>query len=144
MMLKRRLSYWLTQIYRPIFEYVDVVFDPSAKSKIHDIELVQNSAVRFISNLKGRTDSVSEAINQLQLQSLEDRRKNHRPCFLTQILQNEDEPRTLSTVLMRLQRTDCWWQSSLVQLPEESQSQYAPRKISWHELFMRCVEKTSN
>ena len=69
--------------------------DPSARSKIQDIELVQNSAVCFISNLKGRTDSVSKARNQLQLQSLEERRKNHRLCFLTQILQSEDLHRTL-------------------------------------------------
>ena len=60
-----------TNLCRPILEYADVVWDPSAKSKIQDIELVQNSAVRFISNLKGRTDSVSEAKDQLQLQSLE-------------------------------------------------------------------------
>ena len=70
--------------------------DPSARSKIHDIELVQNSAVRFISNLKRCTDSVSKAENRLQLQSLEERRKNHRLCFLTQILQSEDQHCTLS------------------------------------------------
>ena len=74
-----------------------VVWDPSARSKIHDIELVQNSAVRLINNLKGRTDSVSKAKNQLQLQSLEEWRKNHRLCFLTQILQSDDPHRTLSS-----------------------------------------------
>ena len=84
-----------TSLCRPMLEYADAVWDPSARSKIQDIELVQNSAVRFISNLKGRTDS--EARNQLQLQSLEERRKNHRLCFLTQILQSEDQHRTLST-----------------------------------------------
>ena len=56
-----------TSLCRPILEYADVVWDLSARSKIHDIELVQNSAIRFIRNLKGRTDSVSEAKNQLQL-----------------------------------------------------------------------------
>ena len=60
---------------RPILEYADVVWDLSARSKIHDIELVQNSTVRLRSNLKGRTDSVSEAKNQLQLQSLEERER---------------------------------------------------------------------
>ena len=74
-----------------------MVWDPSARSKIHDIELVQNSAVCFISNLEGRTDSVSEAKNQLQIQSLKDKSKNHRLCFLMQILQNENQHRTLST-----------------------------------------------
>ena len=73
------------------------MWDPSAEYKIHDIELVQNSAVCFISNLKGCTDSVSEAKKQLQRQSLDDRRMNHRLHFLTQILQNEDQHRTLST-----------------------------------------------
>ena len=74
-MLQRRLSYWLTLcLCRPILEYADAVWNPSARSKTHDVELVQTIAVRFISNLKGHTDSVSEAKNQLQLQSLEDRR----------------------------------------------------------------------
>ena len=41
---------------RPILEYADVMWDPSARSKIHDKELVQNSAVRFINNLKKCTD----------------------------------------------------------------------------------------
>ena len=86
-----------TSLCRPILEYAYVVWDPSAGNKINYIERVQNSAVCFISNLKGRTDSVSETRNQLQLQSLEERRKNRRLCFLTQILQNEDQHRTLST-----------------------------------------------
>ena len=85
-----------TSLCRPILEYADVVWDPLARSKIHDIELIQNSAVHLISNLKGRTDRVSEARNQLQLQSLEEKRKN-RLCFLTQILQSEDQHRALST-----------------------------------------------
>ena len=82
---------------RPILKYADAAWAPSAKSKIQNIEMIQNSAVRFISNLKGCTDSVSEAKNQLQLQSLEEMRKNHRLRFLRQSLQSEDQRRTLST-----------------------------------------------
>jgi len=36
--------------------------------------------------MKGRADSVSEARDELGLRSLEDRRKNHRLCWLTRIL----------------------------------------------------------
>ena len=43
-----------------------------ARNKIHEIELIENSAIHFVNNLKGRTDRVFEAKNQLQLQSLED------------------------------------------------------------------------
>jgi len=32
---------------------------------VNDIELVQNSAIRFISNMKGHADSVSEARDEL-------------------------------------------------------------------------------
>ena len=52
-----------TSLCRPILEYADVVWDPSARSKMHNIELVQNSAIRFISNLKGRTDSSNTNFN---------------------------------------------------------------------------------
>ena len=48
--------------------------------------MVLNRAVIFISGLKGR-DSVSEARCELGLQTLQERRKNHR---LTRILQAED------------------------------------------------------
>ena len=72
---------------RPILEYADVVYNRLPRTGIHDIELGQNSAISFIiSHLK------------LQLQYLDDRRKNNRLCFLTKILQNEDQHHTLSTV----------------------------------------------
>jgi len=66
-----------TSLRRPILDYANVVWDPAARNKVHDIELVQNSAIRFISDMKGRADSVSEARDELGLRSLEDRRKNH-------------------------------------------------------------------
>jgi len=46
--------------------------------------------------MKGRADSVSEARDELGLRSLEDRRKNHRLCLLTRILQNEDQHQSQS------------------------------------------------
>jgi len=73
-----------------------VVWDPATRSKVHDIELVPNSTICFISNMTERADSVSEARDGLGHRSLEDRRKNHRLCLLTRILQNEDQHRTLS------------------------------------------------
>ena len=145
-MLQRRLSYWLTLcLCRPILEYADAVWNPSARSKTHDVELVQTIAVRFISNLKGHTDSVSEAKNQLQLQSLEDRRAPDCASW-RRFSETKISTAHYPQPMMRLQRTDSWRQSPLVQLPEESRSQYAPRKasfmqVSCHELLMRCAEK---
>ena len=91
------ISYWRTQVYVDSYSNMRMWY-PSARNQMQDIELIQNNAIRFINMLKGRTDSVSEVRNQLQLQSLEEKRKNHRLCFLTTwILQNEDQRYTLST-----------------------------------------------
>ena len=57
-----------TSLCRPILEYAATVWDPQQKNLVHDIEMVQNSAVRFICNLKGR-ESVSEATENLNLTS---------------------------------------------------------------------------
>jgi len=73
-----------------------MVWDPVKKQTIYDIELIQNNAIRFIVNLKGRTDSVPETRNQLDIKSLEDRRKNHQLCLLTRILQEECQHQVLS------------------------------------------------
>ena len=63
--------------------------------------MVQNRAVRFISRLKGR-DSVSEARCELGLQTLQERRKNHRLTLLTRILQPEDMHSALSSAYEEL------------------------------------------
>jgi len=66
-----------TCLCRLIFNYADVLWDLATKSKGRAIELVQNRAIPFINNLKGRTVSVSKMKNELRLPSLEDRRKIH-------------------------------------------------------------------
>ena len=63
-----------TSLCRPILEYADVVWNPSVKSKVHNIELIQNKAIRFIANLRGSDDSVSVTRERLKLESLEGRK----------------------------------------------------------------------
>ena len=62
-----------TRLCRLILEYADVVWDPSAKCKVHDIEIIQNKAVRFIANLRRCEDSVSAAKKRLKLKTLDER-----------------------------------------------------------------------
>ena len=85
-----------TSLCRPILEYADIVWDPSVNSKVHhDIEQIQNKAVRFIANIRGRDDSVSVTRERLKLEFLEERRKNHGLCLLTRILQAEEQQNSL-------------------------------------------------
>ena len=75
--------------------YADTVWDPYSRAAIHQIELVQNDAICFIANLKGRGESVSSARGDLGLETLECRRESHRLCLLARILTNEDRHNVL-------------------------------------------------
>ena len=57
---------------RPIIEYASDVWDPFTKVKIHNIEMFQNKALRFILNVKGRK-SLTEVRDTLRLEKLENR-----------------------------------------------------------------------
>ena len=140
-----------TSLCWPTLEYAHAVLDPSTKNKIHDdiIEPVQNSAIRLISNFKGCTDSVSETRNQLQLQSVEDRRKNQGLCFLTLIFQNEE----LHRILIR-ENDEIARDRLLVTVTTRAAAKGEPisistkksvfHSVSCHEWFMRCVKKITN
>jgi len=90
----RLLAY--TSLCRPILEYADCVWDPTSKQLINTIEGVQRRAVRYISSLKGR-ESVTEARTNLGLNTLEERRKNHRVALLHKILQDKKGNSTLAS-----------------------------------------------
>ena len=60
---------------RPKVEYAATLWDPYNKGPIHDIEIVQNQAIRLIMNIKGLKDSITVAKKQLELETLQDRCK---------------------------------------------------------------------
>ena len=71
----KRLAY--TSLCRPHVQYAASVWDPYLECLNHDIEMIQNKAVRFISNIKKRK-SVTEAREKLCLDTLVNRRKKIR------------------------------------------------------------------
>lgn len=83
-----------TALCRPILEYASVVWDPSIKQQIYNIEMVQNNAIRFICGIKGRV-SISEARDKIALQTLEARRKDLRLKLLMKILSDGDSHKSL-------------------------------------------------
>ena len=52
------------------------------KTNINKVEIILNRAIRFISNLKGRADSVSATREQLGLDSLKEGRKKSPSLFV--------------------------------------------------------------
>ena len=63
---------------RPNLEYATAVWDPYRQEQIDSIEAVQRRAARFIKRDYNRTSSVTEMLQSLDLDLLEERRKAHR------------------------------------------------------------------
>ena len=70
-----KIKCYLTYI-RPIIEYAAVIWPPwpYLQTNIHQIEMVQRKAARFVFNDYSRHSSVTDMLNQLNWQSLEKRR----------------------------------------------------------------------
>jgi hypothetical protein len=95
----RLLAY--TCLCRPHVEYAASVWDTSVDYLMHDIEMVQHSAIRFISTLKGR-DSVTAAREKLELETLADRRTKIRHALLLRLLSNEEKHESLTAAYEEL------------------------------------------
>jgi len=96
----KKLAY--TSLCRPLLEYASEVWDPYIKKHTHDLEMVQNRAVRFILNIKGRDTSITEAKDSIKLKTLATRRKENRLKTLLNILDNEVLHPSLSNVLTEM------------------------------------------
>ena len=71
-----------TSLVRPHLEYSSAVWDPHHKTKIDNLEKVQNQAARFVTRKYGRTDSVTTMKNELGWNSLQERRFVQRQCVM--------------------------------------------------------------
>ena len=91
-----------TSLCRPILEYGDTLWDHPDKNSINDIELLQNKAIRFVKNIKGRS-SVSEA--RRKLQSLQDRRASHRLSLLMRVLSDDTKHQALASAYDELKNS---------------------------------------
>ena len=75
-------------------EYAAAVWDLNLEYITHDVEMVQHNAVRFISRLKGR-DSITSALEGLNLESLAARCGKTRHSLLLKLLANEENHNSL-------------------------------------------------
>ena len=71
---------------RPIVEYASTVWDPVGNSKlIYQLEMVQRKAVRWVNNKWRHDESPTLMINQLNLQTLQQRRAVNRLNMLYEL-----------------------------------------------------------
>ena len=65
-------------LVRPQVEYASSVWDPYHKNQVHSIEMVQQRAVRWVLNRYHNTSSVTDMLQHLGWQTLQQRRQNAR------------------------------------------------------------------
>ena len=82
----KRLSY--TIFVHPILDYACTIWAPYYQSYIHSIEMVQRRAARFVMNKYSNYDSVSQMLDTLGLNTLEDRRNKLRAVMVYKIIHN--------------------------------------------------------
>ena len=132
-MIKKAL-YWAPEKARltayksiclPHLDYASAAWDPNTNKDINSIEAIQDSATRFIANIKGR-NHLEETKKRLGLAPLANRRKNHRVNLLLKILGSEDNHPALSSSYEELTKPNS--QSQNVQT--RSQTKGEPRSIS--------------
>ena len=88
--LRRNLRIHSTQLkttayqtlVRPLVEYGCTVWDPHTAGCIHQLEMIQRRAARYVLNRYHNTSSVSEMLEQLGWSSLEKRREHLRLTML--------------------------------------------------------------
>ena len=73
---------------RPILEYASVVWAPHTKCHITMLEKIQRRAARFVCNNYSRYNSVTDMLNMLNWQSLEQRRNQAKSIMFYKIINN--------------------------------------------------------
>lgn len=75
-------------LVRPLLEYGCVIWDPYQTNQIQRLEKIQKSAARYILNRFRRTESISQMMSELGLETLENRRKVARLKYIFMLQHN--------------------------------------------------------
>ena len=68
---------------------IQSAWSPCHEQNIHKLEMVQRRAARFVMSDYNRTASVTEMLNSLQWQTLEEQRNNLQITLLYKIIHNQ-------------------------------------------------------
>ena len=131
-------------LVRPQVEYASSVWDPYHKNQVHSIEMIQRRAARWVLNRYHNTSSVTDMLQHLGWQTLQQRRQNAHLVNFYKMSHGlvVVSPSQYSTPINRATRHH--HQYNYVQIPAKAQSyQYSfyPRTIvQWNALPLTVVQ----
>ena len=73
-------------LVRPQMEYASIIWDPHTANNIHNLEMVQRRAARFVTGDYHRTTSVTNLLHQLQWPTLQERRATNKVIMMYRIV----------------------------------------------------------
>jgi hypothetical protein len=116
-------------------EYASPVWDPYLQKDKYKIEMVQRRAARYVTNRYHNKSSVSDMLENLKWQTLEERRTNARLTMLYKIKKNIEEDHKLIPTNRKLRNTN----SNCFQIPScnttTRKESFYPRTIrDWNTL----------
>lgn len=136
-------------LVRPCLEYASCLWDPYRQKNIVQLERVQRSAVRFICSKYKRTDSVTEMMNYIGLDTLQERRTETRLKYLYLIYNNLTKMNNHNYIKRHTQRTSARFDNGkMIQeyncLNDTFKYSFFPRTISaWNKLPREVVDSPS-
>ena len=141
----KRLSCWLTHLW---LEYASTLWDPYQHNLIDNLEMIQRRCARFVLNRYGRTDSVSEMLQILKWQTLEERRRNARLKMFYNIYNNYIPTQELKSVLQAphyISKNDHHSKVRLISAKHKVfQNSFFPKTIcDWNKLPLELINSNN-
>lgn len=90
-------------ICRPLLEYAAEIWDPVNKCQSVKLESIQNRAIRFVKNLKGREVSVTSNKIEAGLTTLQKRRQNQRISLFCRVTTDNNLSPTFKDTIRTMQ-----------------------------------------
>ena len=134
-------------LVRPSLEYASAALDPYNMCDIRKLDMVQRRAARYTLNRYHNTSSVTDMIEQLGWESLQDRRKNARLTMMYKLRNNKTKVETTEKLIPSCRQTRNN-NTEAMQIPSCRTSirkeSFYPRTIrDWNTLPTETVQATS-
>jgi hypothetical protein len=134
-------------LVRPHLDYAAAAWDPYTQKNITTIENVQKRAARFVTNTYGEDTSITAILDQLNWDTLQDRREFHRLTCLYKILNDQMDIDHTQFISSKSKRPRRGHNNQFIinhTKTDSYKNSFFPRTVkTWNKLDPRTIIKSS-